>query len=328
MKIAVAYDRLGTWPQEATQPADLGAEYEDERTIEALLGAIRTHGHEALGVILGPNFAREIYEAKCDLVFNIAEGARGSARESLVPALLEQMGIAYTGSDGLALAVSLDKGLTKKLVQSQGIWTPDFRTVRSEAELADLGLEYPLFVKPNAEGSSMGIGAGSRVDNLSELSERVGAVLSGYRQDCLVEVYAPGREFCVGLLGTGEPKVLPIVEVRTETEFYTQKEKSQHHKELVCPADVDEAIAEEMLEMARRVFALLRCRDLARVDFRLDREGGPTFLEINPLPGLSPYYSIYPRQAAKAGIGYEALIGRIVEAGASRRDQQEERIRL
>ena len=323
--MAVVYDRLGTWAGGVRQPADAGAEYEDERTIEALLGAIAAGGHEALGVVLGPDFGRDISAAKCDLVFNIAEGVQGSSRESLVPAMLEQMGIAYTGSDGLALAVSLDKGLTKRLARSEGIRTPDFRVVRTEAELADLDLEYPLFVKPNAEGSSMGIGAGSRVAGPAELAQRVAYVLAEYRQECLVEVYAPGREFCVGLLGNDPPEVLPIVEVQTETAFYTQAEKSQHHKELRCPADIGKETADEMREMARAIFGLLRCRDLARVDFRLDGEGRPTFLEINPLPGLSPYYSIYPRQAAEAGIGYEELIGRIVEAGIGRGDARDQR---
>ena len=328
LKIAVAYDRLGTWPQEVAQPVDLGSEYEDERTIEALLEAIAAHGHEAEGVVLAPDFVQAIIDAKPDLVFNIAEGVRGRTRESLVPAVLEHIGVAYTGSDGLALAISLDKGLTKTLALSQGIRTPEFRTVRSEADLVDLDLPYPLFVKPNAEGSSMGICDASLVETASELTERVAHVLREYRKECLVEVFAPGREFCVGVLGNGKPEVLPIAEVRTETAFYTQQEKNRHHKELVCPAALPPEVAEEMRWMTIALFTMLQCRDLARVDFRLDGQGRPALLEINPLPGLSPHYSIYPHQAAQAGISYEDLIGRIIAAASSRIIVREGRISL
>lgn len=318
MRVALVYDEPGAWPGRSQQPGDFGAEYEDERTIRALLEAIGACGHEALAVTLGRDFGQEISQVEPDLVFNIAEGVRGSARESLAPAVLDQLDIGYTGSDGLTLAVSLDKGLTKTLAMGMGVRTPAFCVVRSETELGNVDLGCPVFVKPNAEGSSMGIDEGSRVETAEDLRERVRYVLGEYQEDCLVEAFAPGREFCVGIIGNGQPEVLPVAEVQTETAFYTYREKSQHHKELICPAEVAEETAEEMRDMAVAVFTGLRCRDLARVDFRLDDQGRPTFLEINPLPGLSPYYSIFPCQAKAAGISYEDLIGRIIEAAVSR----------
>ena len=154
MRIALVYDEPGVWPSRTQQPNDLGAEFEDERTIRALLEAIRACGHEVLPVPLGSDFAQAIAKIDPDLVFNIAEGIRGSARESLVPGMLDQLDIPYTGSDGLTLAVSLDKGLTKTLAIGMGIRTPVFRVIRDEQELADCAWDWPLFVKPNAEGSS------------------------------------------------------------------------------------------------------------------------------------------------------------------------------
>ena len=325
MNVVLVYDDPAVWPRAGDLPEDFGAEYEDRRTIDALLAAIAAAGHDATGLALDGDFAQTIAALRPDLVFNIAEGIRGSARESLVPAWLEQLDIPYTGSDGLALAISLDKALTKTLAVSAGVRTPPFRRIRDEAELSDVDFPFPLFVKPNAEGSSMGIGGTSLVETPEALAEQVCHVLRAYHQDCLVEVFVPGREFCVGILGNDSPQLLPIAEVRTEGAFYAYEDKSRHHKELLCPADVSEDTAEQMRVMALTAFEALRCRDLARVDFKLDETGRPMFLEINPLPGLSPFYSIFPHQGSVAGIGYEELIGRIMGAALERTGRREER---
>lgn len=325
MKVALVYDKVPDPGLAARLPEDCGAEFEDAQTIQALLRAIRACGYEAVEVVLGADFLQHIRNIDPDLVFNIAEGLRGPDRESIVPAWLDHLGIAYTGSDGLSLALSLDKTLTKTLVRNNGVRTAAFRRIRSEEDLSEIDLPFPLFVKPNAEGSSMGIRHGSRVENSQNLAEQVRRVLQMYN-DCIVETFAPGREFCVGILGNQQPQVLPIAEVLTDSSFYSYEEKHEHRKELVCPAAVPEELADPMTKMALTVFETLSCHDLARVDFRLDASGQPTFLEINPLPGLSPHYGIFPRQAEAAEISYDNMIGRIIEIALRRSFSAQERI--
>ena len=171
----------------------------------------------------------------------------------------------------------------------------------------------------------MGVRRASLVETPEALRTQVAWVLETYRQDCLVEEFAPGREFCVGLLGNGGARVLPVAEVRSEGGFYAYEAKHRHRKELVCPAPVSEDVAEEMRHAALAMARVLGCRDFARVDFKLDVTSRPAFLEINPLPGLSPQYGIYPRQAQAAGLTHEQLIGEIIRAALERGREPERR---
>lgn len=326
MKVALAYDEWNEFAADGQVPQDFGAEFDGEDTIASLLEAIRACGHDAFRLPVGEDFLQRAREARPELVFNIAEGTRGPARESLVPAWLDHLGIPYTGSDGLTLGCSLDKALAKTLVEARGVRTVAFRRIGSTSELPDLDLTFPVFAKPNGEGSSMGIRQNSLIETAEELSERVEWLLKEYQQDCLVEEYAPGREFCVGLLGNERPRTMPIVEVRSTIGFYSYEQKSQHEKELICPADLPEDLEQEMLWMGRQAYRALRCRDLARVDLKLDKDGQPSFLEINPLPGLSPDFSIYPHQAVAGGISYERLIGEIIDSAIQRNNRNSERI--
>ncbi len=328
MKVALVYDALSKLGAVRDLPEDFGAEYEDEQTVRSLLAAVCACGYQAVGLALGEDFPRRIRRLCPDLVFNIAEGIRGPTRESVVPAWLDHLDIPYTGSDGLTLAISLDKALTKTIVTALGVRTPRFMRVGRLSELDRLDLTLPLFVKPNAEGSSMGVRYGSRVETSEELRRQVAWVLRDYRQDCIVEEFVPGREFCVGILGNDELQLLPIVEVISPCAFYSYEDKCAHRKELVCPADLPEQTAREMRSMAVKAFRALRCRDLARVDFKLDTSGTPMFLEINPLPGLSPEYSIFPVQAKAAGFAHDELMGRIIELAAKRSCLEREEVAI
>ena len=318
MKIALVHDSVANLAEFESLPEDSGAEYDDERTTAALLSAIRAGGHEAVDLILEEDFPQAIRRVGPDLVFNIAEGVRGSGRESIVPAWLDHLGIPYTGSDSLTLSLSLDKAMSKTFAQAHGIPTPAWRCVFDEAELEGLELKFPLFVKPNSEGSSMGIRHASRVTDPARLREQVRWILNDYQQGCLIEEFMPGGEFCVGILGDRDLQVLPVVEVRTPKGFYSYEDKSAHNKELICPADVRAELADRLREMGQRAFRAFRCRDLGRVDLKLDSEGTPLFLEINPLPGLSPYYSIFNKEAEAAGIGFEEMIARIIDSAVQR----------
>ena len=326
MRVVLAYDEVAESTPSEELREDFGAEYDDECTIEALLAAIQRSGHEAVALALEVDFGQQIRRLSPDLVFNIAEGVRGACRESIVPAWLDHLGIPYTGSDGLTLAIGLDKALTKTLAATRGVRTPPFRRVGNLADLETLDLDFPLFVKPNAEGSSMGIRRSSAVRTPEKLRERVAWVLDHYGQDCLIEQFAPGREFCIGILGNGEPALLPIVELRSPGGFYCYEHKSSHRTELRCPAEVSGELDDEMRRMASDAFRVLRCRDLARVDLKLDAAGRPTFLEINPLPGLSPHYGIFPHQARAGGVSYDDLIARVMERAVQLAHNRSERI--
>ncbi len=325
MKICLAYDDWSTFRPQERMPEDFGAEFDEEKTIQNLLDAIHAAGFEADKLPVDGDFPRRVRDADPDLVFNIAEGTRGPSRESIVPTWLDHAGIPYTGADGRALACSLDKALSKTIVSSKGVSTPESHLVQTLSDLDQCQLGFPVFVKPNAEGSSMGIRHSSLIGERSELREKVRWILQEYQQGCLVEEFAPGREFCVGLLGNSDVEVLPVVEVQSSRNFYSYEDKSRHEKELTCPADIPDELTTEMRRMGRTVYRALRCRDLARVDIKLDEKGQPTFLEVNPLPGLSPDYSIFPFQAEAAGYSYPDMISQIIEAAVERSTLNAER---
>ncbi len=328
MRIVLVYDDIAKYDEKSSGMVDCAAEFESPETIEALLAAMRTVGHDVTGLPLEIDFPQRIHELRPDLVFNIGEGIRGRAREALVPAWLEHLGIPYTGSDALTLAVSLDKALTKTLVAAHGVRTPAFRSITHQQDLAGLDLDFPVFIKPNAQGTSMGIRRSSCVTTSAELEHQVTWVLENYDGDCLVEEYAPGREFCVAVLGNVNPQVLPVAEVNSEADFLSWEDKKPDHGyrvDLICPAHIPVKLTEEMRDVALHIFRVTDCCDLARVDFRMDKDGCPTFLEINPLPGLSPSSGMFTIQAEAAGWRYEELIGHIIELAVERTRCREER---
>ncbi len=318
MKILVVHDRIDAVPADDKLPEDFGAEYEDENAVRGIIDALTRGGHSAEGLCLDESLVENIRRLRPDIVFNIAEGVRGRGRECLVPAWLDHLGVPYTGSDAAALGVSLDKAMTKHIANGVGIRTPRFRVVERAEELENIDLQYPLFLKPVAEGSSMGIRNSSLVNTSEELHTMGDWVISHYRQGCLVEEFAPGREYCVGIMGNREPGTLPIVEVRTSGDFYSYEQKSKHEKELVCPAAIPDELGRDMTAMALKMYSAIGCRDLARVDFKLDHRGKPAFLEINPLPGLAGRYGIFPHQARAGGMDYETLINHIVAIALER----------
>src|SRR5207245_11213065 len=183
-------------------------------TVEAIRLAIERSGHSVVPLEANTEFPRLLAEAKPDLVFNIAEGVVGRNREGVVPALCELLGIPYTGSDSATLAIALDKALGKKVLLQHDILTPKFQVMESARERLSPDMKFPLIVKPNAEGSSKGIGSTSVVDNEDELREKVKELIERYRQPALVEEYIAGREFTVGLLGDKRPRVLPPMEIK------------------------------------------------------------------------------------------------------------------
>jgi D-alanine-D-alanine ligase len=258
------------------------------------------------------------------LVFNIAEGLRGIAREAQVPAILDLYEIPYTFSDPLVLALTLHKGLTKVVVRAAGLATPDFALIERPEDAERVELPLPLFAKPVAEGTGKGVTPASKIEDRAELWPVARDLLARYRQPVLVETFLPGREFTVAILGTGpDAQVLGTAEVvlagaEAGVYSYANKEQSEQYCDyrLGRPGEDPEVAQTEQLALA--AYRALGCRDAARVDLRSDARGRPHFLEINPLAGIHPQHSDLPIICGLVGLPYRELIDRIVRS-ASRR---------
>src|SRR5215470_4850106 len=317
--------RVGfTYNVKRSHDGDDEAEWDPPETIIAIANALARQGHIVVHLEATPDLPRVLAEADVDLIFNIAEGVEGRNREAQVPALCELLGIPYTGSDSATLAIALDKALCKKVLLQHDILTPRFQLMESARERLSPDMRFPLIVKPNAEGSSKGIGSTSVVDTEEELRAAVKVCVERYRQPALVEEYIAGREFTVGLLGDKRPRVLPPMEIRFKKETrrpvydYAVKQEWEEHVYYECPAKLTEAEQKAIEKIARATFWALDCRDVARVDMRMDADGRIYVLEVNPLPGLTPGYSDLVLIAQAAGMEYDQLIAEIMVGGLRR----------
>ena len=302
------------------------AEFDREETIDELEGAIRRLGHATDRI----GSARRLVERlaggdRWDLVFNIAEGLRGSGREAQVPAILELYDIPYTFSDPLVMALTLHKGMTKHVIRDAGIPTSDFALVESEADAAAVRFAPPYFLKPVAEGTSKGITSKSIVNDRALLWPLCEELLENFKQPVIVEEFLPGREFTVGIVGTG-----PLAEAIGTLEMglrpgaedgvysYVNKEQCEELVEYILVRPGADACVRETERIALEAWRVLGCRDAGRVDLRCDARGRPQFIEINPLAGLHPSHSDLPILCTKLGISYESLIDRILRSARAR----------
>src|SRR5438105_4285188 len=312
---------------------DEEAEDDPPTTIQAVREAIAAAGHEVIDLEATTELPNVLAATPVDVVFNMAEGIKGRNREAVVPALLELLDIPYSGSDPAALSIALDKALAKRILRQHGILTPNFVTLQTGKERLPRELmKFPLIVKPVAEGSSKGVHHTSVVETEAELREAAREMIAKYDQPALVEDYIAGREFTVGLLGERRPKVLPPMEVvflSTEKNPVYSFEYKQDWSSKIrydAPANLEPAQLRALERAARECFIALGCRDVARVDFRMDDQGKVYFLESNPLTGLTRGWSDLVLIAKAAGIEYNALISEIL-SGAIRRYKERERER-
>lgn len=299
------------------------AEFDQRGTIDALAGALESLGHRVDRVGNLAALARRLVAGdRWDLVFNIAEGRFGIGREAQVPALLDAFEIPYTFSDPLASAVTLHKATAKRLLRDHGLPTPGFALVEREADLEGLELRWPLFAKPVAEGTSKGIDASSVLRSPAELRAVCRRLLARFGQAVLVEEFLPGREFTVGLVGTGpRARTVGALEVDllegADREVYTYRNKEECEV-LVRYTLAHDATARAAEELALSAWRALDCRDGGRVDLRCDAQGRPQVLEINPLPGMHPSHSDLPILWQQGGRRYEELVGAIVASACER----------
>jgi D-alanine-D-alanine ligase len=322
VRVALVYDLREDYAGAELGEEDL-AEFDSPATIAALEAALRALGHDTVRIGGVHRLAEHVTRgARWDLVLNIAEGLRGVAREAQVPALLEAYELPYTFSDPLTSALTLDKAMAKRVLRDSGVPTAPFVVIERLEDVDDVALDWPLFVKPLAEGTAKGIGPRSRVENVRELREQARHILERYRQPALVEPYLPGREVTVGILGTGrDARVLGTLEVRLNAGAepyaytYVNKERCEELCEYVLAQPADAAVVEPLALAAWRA---LGARDGGRVDLRMDAAGRPMVLELNPLPGLHPTHSDLPMIATAVGMSYTELIGAIVASAMVR----------
>jgi D-alanine-D-alanine ligase len=301
------------------------AEFDLPDTIEAIEKVILDNGFIAdrIGNIKALT-RRLAADNRWDLVFNITEGMYGFGREAQVPALLDAYNIPYTFSDPLGHAISLHKGMTKHILRDLGIPTPAFVVVNHAADIDKVDLPFPLFAKPVAEGTSKGITALSKITSREELHRVCKYILQTFKQPALVETYLPGREFTVGILGSGkDAKVLGVIEVilkpAAEQNAYSYENK-EHYENLVQYALVDDDESKRAREISLKVWRYLDLKDAGRVDLRSDVHGAPHFIEVNSLAGLNPKRSDLPILCNLLGISYHVLISSIIESALRRAD--------
>jgi D-alanine-D-alanine ligase len=325
LTIGLVYDLRDDYLAEGFTPEQV-AEFDSAATIEALEETIQSLGHRTERIGHGLSLAQRLAAGdRWDLVFSIAEGLYGRSREAQVPALLEMYQIPYTFSDPLVCALTLDKAMAKRIVQSAGLRTPGFAVVSTKADIEAVDLPFPLFAKPIAEGTGKGVDARSRSDGPVQLRKVCQRLLKQFHQPILVEEYLPGREFTTAILGTGNQAwVLGTLEF-TISEDAPAKDYSYEVKEM-CEQYVryfpmpKGTLRQKVEDLALKAYRVLECRDTGRVDIRLDHRGRPAFIEINPLPGLHPTHSDLPMIATQEGLAYQDLIRTILDSALSRQE--------
>src|SRR4051812_22939445 len=306
------------------------AEFDSRETIDALSSGIERLGHRVERIeVSGPasRTAARLEAYAPDLVFNTAEGRRGRFREAFYPALFDELGFPYTGSDAWVLAVTLDKTLTKLVLREHGVISPKGQFVEDVSELKLEGWRFPLMVKPNFEGSSKGITQESVVEDRQKLRALVEKQLARFPAGVLVEEYIPGKDLTVAFLEKAVSQVLtPVEYVIDESELsrrryriYDYDLKSVHYNAVAvrCPAQFPAYVLERAQEMARNAFKALGVRDLGRIDFRVADDGQVYFIEINALPSLEPGAGIYAA-AALEGLHTDGVLGKVVESAVAR----------
>ena len=305
---------------------DETAEFDRDDTIDAIERALIGQGHQTSRIgNIQQLIGRLAGGDRWDLVFNIAEGLCGAGREAQVPAILDAYAIPYTFSDPLVMSLTLHKAMTKRVIRDAGIPTSDFTLVEEIADLAAVNFPPPFFVKPVAEGTGKGVSTASIVRHQKDLAAACRKLISTYRQPVLVEPYLPGREFTVGIIGSGaDAAALGTIEVHLLASAepgvysYVNKENCEERVQYRLVRPEDAAPVKEAETIALRAWRVLGCRDAGRIDLRCDAQGGVQFMEVNPLAGLHPEHSDLPIICDRLGIPYVELIERIVASAAQR----------
>jgi D-alanine-D-alanine ligase len=282
------------------------------KTGKQISQALRGEGYEVKEIDPAGALVKDLKDFQPDVVFIALHGKYGE--DGTIQGLLELLGFPYTGPGVLSSALCMDKVIAKKVMCYEGIPTPSFQVITEQLEdgamenlIKELGL--PLVVKPSKQGSAIGV---SIVRKTGELEKALTEALK-YDQAVLVEEYIDGTELTAAVLGTKNPRVLPLIEIVSETEFYDFTAKyspgMSHH---IIPARISPEAARKVEELALRTYRAMDCRQLSRVDFMLNSEGEPFVLETNTIPGMTET-SLFPESAKAAGISFTELVSLLAD---------------
>jgi D-alanine-D-alanine ligase len=337
--------------EEPPSISDAYAEWDSAQTIDAVAAALSAFG-DVIRLEATRDFPFRLRDEQPDIVFNIAEGLRGPNRESHVPAICEFLDLPYSGSDPFTLSLCLNKARTKDALAAHGIASAPFLLIESVAGLDALlagarrgsrraspllpltPSRFPLFLKPVQEGSSKGITERNLVRSREELEAQARFLLTAYDQPVIAEAFLPGAEFTCGVLGNGPlARVLPLVGMNFRSlpegalPIYGFEAKwiwdtaADPLQIFECPAQIDDRLRRAIEDVVLRAYHALGCRDWSRIDVRLDGDGVPNVVEVNPLPGILPDpadNSCLPKAARAAGLTYPQLIQSALAAAADR----------
>jgi D-alanine-D-alanine ligase len=329
MKIGLTYDLRSDYLA-AGYSEEETAEFDRDDTVVAIESALAFLGHQTDRI----GHARQLIERlaagdRWDLVFNIAEGLNGIGREAQVPAILDVYGITYTFSDPLVMALTLHKGMTKQVLRDAGIPTPDFAVVAGPQDLQRISFSPPFFIKPVAEGTGKGVTPDSIIRRREDLGAACRNLLVQFKQPVLVERFLPGREFTIGVIGTGlDAQILGTMEIHLNTKAdkgvysYTNKEFCEELVTYHLVEAASDGVVHEAEALVLKAWRILGCRDAGRADVRCDENGRPQFMEVNPLAGIHPQHSDLPIICNFLGIPYTKLIEDILASALKRISRQ------
>jgi D-alanine-D-alanine ligase len=305
---------------------DIEAEYDSIETVVAIKETLEQLGCRVELFEANNEIFKKLLCTNVDIIFNIAEGIFGRGREAQIPAILNFLKIPFVGSDETTLCIALDKALTKRFLSTYRIKTPKYKLLNSKKIGQVSNMKFPVIVKPNAEGSSKGISDIAVVNNYEQLRQLVEKNIAAYDQPMLIEEYIEGREFTVAIVGNdSEVTVFPPMEIRYKEKgqnyniySFNVKKNYKEYIEYICPAEIDQTVEKKLMDTAKKIYKILDCKDFSRIDFRMSEDGDIYFIEINPLPGLSPGYSDYPMITEFNGVRYRDTIKMILNSALKR----------
>lgn len=315
-------------------PPDFFAEGDSSETIQAVMDAIRSGGHDVIGIEGDDEALQKLEKIRPDLVFNIVEGLFGDFRESFIPMICERQGIPYTGSDPLTLAICLNKARTKEILNYYSIPTPVFRVFHPQQKVDFNNFDFPAIIKPVAEGSSKGIFDDSVVDNPEQALKKINEGFEKYHEPVILEKFLSGDEFTVAIWGNGnEVEVLPIIAINYDDlpggarPIYSYEAKwiwdtpDKPLEIFQCPASLTHLQQRNIEDVVRDTYRVMNIRDWCRIDVRMDEQGIAHVLELNPLPGILPNpeeNSCFPKAARTKGYSYEEMINHVIHLARRR----------
>ena len=337
MEIVVLYrelsldKNLNKGQGDSTASPSLNDSRQSTSNCDSVLRALQELEHAAVKVNVTLDWLKSLRASQYELAFNLCDDGFKcrSELEPHVSAVLDVFEIPYTGAGYLSLGMCIDKHLTKKILEAHGIRTPRYQLFERGDERLRKGLSFPLIVKPCREDASIGIKRDSVVEDEGALRRKVYEVIGRLRQPALVEEYIEGREINVGIIGDREKVVLPLSEIIFEglPEHLNRiccYEAKWIEESIVfqktpprCPAEVDEKLRRKLVRIALKAYEIMRCRDYGRVDFRIDGDGVPYVLEVNPNPDISEDAGL-ANMGRAADMSYRDVIGFIVKSASSR----------